>query len=400
MRPLPSVNRGWKETPLRELFTNQVLKNDGAEETRYLSLLAGRGVIPYEEKGDIGNRAPEDLSKCKRVSRGDFVLNSMNFGIGSFGVSRYEGVCSAVYLVLKPNPSTDPRFLSYVFALPAFQKAVQSLGDGILAHRAAVTWGDLKNVCIAIPPLEEQRAIADYLDRETAQIDELVSKLNKADSLLGDRLVSARTELTRQGLSKNVEFKGTGRDDLGVIPRHWKLIAIRRIAQIRNGADYKAVEVTEGGYPVYGSGGEFRRSSEFLFDGTSVLFGRKGTIDRPLLVSGRFWTVDTMFYSEIDQSQIDPEYFHAYATTMPFSYYSTSTALPSMTQQDLLSHVLPIPEKGEQERIVVELRGISAQVAISREKVAKLIETVLERRAALITAAVTGQIDVGTGRAA
>ena len=55
-----------------------------------------------------------------------------------------------------------------------------------------------------------------------------------------------------------------------------------------NGADYSAVEVETGGYPVFGSGGEFRRASDYLFDGESVLFGRKGTVDKPLYVNGRF----------------------------------------------------------------------------------------------------------------
>jgi type I restriction enzyme S subunit len=112
---------------------------------------------------------------------------------------------------------------------------------------------------------------------------------------------------------------------LPVLPDRWEVVQMRRLVTFRNGADYKDVEVDEGGFPVYGSGGEFRRASNYLYDGPSVLFGRKGTTDRPLLVSGKFWTVDTMFYTELGDA-IEPRFLHHYATTMPFSYYSTSTA--------------------------------------------------------------------------
>jgi type I restriction enzyme S subunit len=84
------------------------------------------------------------------------------------------------------------------------------------------------------------------------------------------------------------------------------------------------VEVDSGGYPVYGSGGIFKRSSSYLYDGKSVLFGRKGTINKPLVVEGRFWTVDTMFYSEIFQNS-EAEYIHFQASLFPFDLLSTNT---------------------------------------------------------------------------
>lgn len=70
------------------------------------------------------------------------------------------------------------------------------------------------------------------------------------------------------------------------------------MAKIQNGCDYKHVQV-EDGYPVIGSGGQFTYATEFLYQGESVLFGRKGTIDKPLYINDAFWTVDTMYYTEI-----------------------------------------------------------------------------------------------------
>jgi type I restriction enzyme S subunit len=158
---------------------------------------------------------------------------------------------------------------------------------------------------------------------------------------------------------------------------------MRRIATFRNGADYKHIEVGDGGYPVYGSGGEFRRASDYLYDGVSVLFGRKGTIGKPLLVSGRFWTVDTMFFTELSP-EVEPRYLHYYATTMPFDYYSTSTALPSIAQTDLGGHRMPLPPLDVQRAIADFLDRETARIDTLIAEQQKLIHLLQERRQAAI----------------
>lgn len=164
---------------------------------------------------------------------------------------------------------------------------------------------------------------------------------------------------------------------------------MRRIATFRNGADYKHIEVVDGGYPVYGSGGEFKRASDYLYDGVSVLFGRKGTIGKPLLVSGRFWTVDTMFFTELSP-EIEPRYLHYYATTMPFDYYSTSTALPSITQTDLGGHRMPLPPLDVQRAIADFLDRETARIDTLVAEQQRLIDLLRERREATIVEALEG----------
>ncbi|MGP5591323.1 restriction endonuclease subunit S, partial [Corynebacterium variabile] len=171
------------------------------------------------------------------------------------------------------------------------------------------------------------------------------------------------------------------------LPHGWKRTQLRRLVDIRNGRDYKAVEVTEGGYPVYGSGGEFRRASKFLHDGESILFGRKGTIDRPLYVDGKFWTVDTMYYA-VPFEHVCARFLYYFATTIPFNYYVTSTALPSVTQSDLAGHPIDLPPLDEQRAIADyldrETQKIDELIAEQRE----LIETLENRRQATIEASV------------
>jgi restriction modification system DNA specificity domain protein len=104
--------------------------------------------------------------------------------------------------------------------------------------------------------------------------------------------------------------------------------------KFRSGQDYKHVDDPAGSVPVYGSGGIFASASDYLYDGESVLFGRKGTIDRPAYVCGKFWTVDTMFYTELREG-VSGRWLYYWATTIPFGLYSTDTALPSMTSSVL-----------------------------------------------------------------
>lgn len=173
----------------------------------------------------------------------------------------------------------------------------------------------------------------------------------------------------------------------------WPTTTFGRLARIGNGSDYSNVEVEQGGYPVYGSGGEFRRASSYLFDGESVLFGRKGTVDRPLYVTGKFWTVDTMFYSVIDRSRLLPRFAYYWATTLPFGAWATATALPSMTSSAIKAAPMMLPSLGEQRAIADYLDRETAQIDAFIAKNEELITLLNERRAVVIARAVTRGLD-------
>ncbi|MCO7546404.1 MULTISPECIES: restriction endonuclease subunit S [Stutzerimonas] len=187
-------------------------------------------------------------------------------------------------------------------------------------------------------------------------------------------------------------YKDSGVEWLGEVPEHWVMGSLKNMAQIRNGKDYKAVESSDGEYPVIGSGGQFSNATQYLYEGESVLLGRKGTIDKPLYINGRFWTVDTMFYTEISKGAC-AKFFYYNSLTIPFDYYSTSTALPSMTQADLLNHPAAIPTKLEQTQIARFLDHETARIDALIEEQQRLIELLKEKRQAMISHAVTKGLD-------
>ncbi|NIL87495.1 hypothetical protein RhoFasGS6_04922 [Rhodococcus fascians] len=167
---------------------------------------------------------------------------------------------------------------------------------------------------------------------------------------------------------------------------------LRHLAQIRNGMDHSKVQDDSGAYPVYGSGGRFTSASSPLFCGPAVLLGRKGTIDKPLLVDGNFWTVDTMFCAQ-PHKQVDPRFLYYACTTIKFDMLSTSTALPSMTQTDLKAVRLPAPDFDTQIEVSAFLDRETTKIDALIAKQEQLIGMLRENRASTISKAVTRGLD-------
>jgi len=187
------------------------------------------------------------------------------------------------------------------------------------------------------------------------------------------------------------EYKETGVQWLGSIPEHWEVVPFKRLVDIRNGRDHKDVEQEEG-YPVIGSGGPFAFASEYLYDGEAVLLGRKGTIDKPLYVNGRFWTVDTMYWAKICTNTCG-RFAYYVAKTIPFSYYTTSTALPSITKGTLDRNPVPLPPLDEQKAIADFLDRETARIDQLIEKKRRLVELLVARHETLRDTAVSKGLD-------
>jgi len=189
--------------------------------------------------------------------------------------------------------------------------------------------------------------------------------------------VAAKSKIKRKDKrrqSMSVEMKDSGIAWIGEIPKHWEVTMLKRLLQINNGADYKAIE-SDSGIPVIGSGGQFAWAKKYMYDGEVVLLGRKGTIDKPLYYKGKFWAVDTMFYS-IPTDKTIGKFAYYISNCLPFKVYSTSTALPSMTQTILGNMNVVLPSKEEQSRIANFLDKKCAEIdeliALQEQMIAQL----------------------------
>ncbi|WP_201535241.1 restriction endonuclease subunit S [Psychrobacter ciconiae] len=387
----------WEETPVFSCFDATFERNLDGKETNVLSLSYGN-IIKRDVDTNFG-LLPESFNSYQIVGVGDIILRLTDLQNDKkslrVGLAKEKGIITSAYLKLRPKERLDSGFAYRLLHSYDTTKVYYGLGGGL---RQSMKFEDFRRLPVLVPPYEEQTQIANFLDHETAKIDTLIDKQKTLIKLLKEKRQAVISHAVTKGLNPDAPMKDSGVEWLGDVPEHWEVGRLKNVLKIRNGRDYKAVEVESGGYPVYGSGGIFKRSSAYLFDGESVLFGRKGTIDKPLLVSGKFWTVDTMFYSEISKNA-KPEYIYYQALLFPFDKLSTNTALPSMTQEDLLELGFVIPSMNEQKEISQYLNNKLTNFSNLVDKAEQAIKLMQERRTALISAAVTGKIDVRDWRA-
>lgn len=187
------------------------------------------------------------------------------------------------------------------------------------------------------------------------------------------------------------EYKDSGVQWLGEIPSHWEVVPLKYCININNGRDYKEYESSEG-IPVIGTGGQFAYSSVEMYSGEVVFFGRKGTVDKPFYYKGGFWAVDTVFYA-IPKNNMVCKYLYYVGTTIPFGLYSTSTAIPSMTQTDLMNNSITLPPRAEQNAMVEYLDSVTSQIDTAIEQQQKMIDLLNERKQIIINNAVTKGLD-------
>jgi type I restriction enzyme, S subunit len=147
------------------------------------------------------------------------------------------------------------------------------------------------------------------------------------------------------------KYKNTS---VGLIPIDWDVKKLGEIAKIKHGRDQKQVICDNGIYPILGTGGEIGRTNSFLYDKPSVLIGRKGTIDKPRFMDTPFWTVDTLFYTELSQNIVPIWLFNVFQT-INWYYYNEASGVPSLSGSTISAINIPIPPIPEQEKIAAIL---------------------------------------------
>lgn len=165
------------------------------------------------------------------------------------------------------------------------------------------------------------------------------------------------------------EMTDTGNDCLTCIPAEWSHPRLKYYCKISNGADPK----TEGNIPAYGSGKEVVKYCGEYKEGPAILLGRKGTLDNPRYVEGKFWNVDTAM-DAYPINGINPRFLFFITTILDIQRYATSTAKPSMTQGDYYNMPIPVPSREEQDSIVAFIDSKCAAIDEAIERHKKIIE--------------------------
>lgn len=391
-----------------------------------MSVSQTRGVIRRSELTDKPPRA-ETLDVYKICHKGDVVFNKMSIRAGALGVANENGLITYHYEVMRPRNGADARYLVYLVKSVWFTGELVSRERGIGAGDQAnvrtteVPFSVLRTIDAYIPEPSGQRAIADFLDRETAQIDELIGKQNALIELLGERRKAVITQAVTRGLDPSVPMKDSGVDWLGDVPEEWPVGRISYFCKVDLGkmvqptpsnpldvlAPYmRAANVQPDGVV------DFRSVNQMWFrpgelgglgleaGDVVVVEGGIGGYGRSAYLSESLpgWGFQNSINRVRPQSGHDGRYLNYVLLMSRFvgfiAAYCTGVSMPHLTAEKLERIVVPAPPAGVQVQIADFLDEATERIDTLVKKAVAIMDLLRERRSALITAAVTGKIDV------
>lgn len=202
------------------------ISNNPIQTNNVLSLTNKLGVVPYEEKGNQGNKSKENVYEYKLAYPNTIVANSMNILIGSVGLCDYFGCVSPVYYVFRAKKYNNIKFLNYVFQTVGFQRELRKYANGILEIRLRVSSNDILKRFIPFPSEIEQQRIADFLDSECGKIDGVKADIQAQIDTLEQYKRSIITEAVTHGLNPSAPMKDSGVDYIDKIKNDWRITKI------------------------------------------------------------------------------------------------------------------------------------------------------------------------------
>lgn len=374
------------------------------------------GIVPQLETA----AKSDDGDNRKKVCSGDFVINSRSDRKGSSGASPLNGSVSLINTVIVPKENIEIKYAHYLFRSTSFQEEYYRYGKGIVADLWSTNYSEMKNISIPVPSLDEQIKIAAFLENETEKIDRLIAKKERLIELLKEKRQSVVSHAVTKGFDPKVKMKDSGVKWLGEIPEHWKVKAIKHVVSIPvTDGPHETPEFFDEGVPFVSaeavSSGviEFTKIRGFISQERHKQYSlkylpQKGDIF--MVKSGA--TTGITAIVETDQEfniwsplavircnrESNPYYVLNFMRSL---YFQEAVALNWNfgTQQNIGMGVIenlfcPVPSQQEQKAIAEYLTSFTKQFNTLISEANNAIELLKERRSALISAAVTGQIDV------
>lgn len=373
-------------------------------------------IIEAESKSN--DTTDDDPGLANVFKEGDVLFGKLRPYLAKACHAPRDGVCSTELLVMRPAESLHPRFLLYSLLTPDFVGAVDASTFGAKMPRAS--WDFIGSLEIPVPPIEAQAVIAAYLDRETARIDGLIAEKERMLALLEEKRAALISRVVTRGLDPNSPLKSSGHEWLGDIPAHWKIQPIKYLAVVGNGSTPSVENVNywdDEGYPWLNSSvvnvSPVTDASRFVTETAlrechlpkiqppAVLVGitGQGKTRGMAAVLGIEATINQhVAYIKPRSQELDTEYLsyllgHAYAFLRSDSDGAGSTK-GAITCEQLSNMKIPVPPISEQIDICSRIRQSLDVSKPLRADIKRSLDLLTERRAALITDAVTGQIPI------
>ncbi|MEQ1081207.1 MULTISPECIES: restriction endonuclease subunit S [Acinetobacter calcoaceticus/baumannii complex] len=218
-----SIPTHWNVLKLGSIFEQ---RNEKVSDQDYPALsVTKNGIVPQ-----LDNAAKtKDGDNRKLVLEGDFVINSRSDRKGSSGLSSLDGSVSLINIVLKPR-KIEPKFSHHLMKCNAFIEEYYRVGRGIVADLWTTRFEEMKTMNLALPNIEEQRKITEFLDQKTSEIDQAIAIKQQQIALLNELRQIVIQKAMTQGLDPNVPMKDSGVEWIGAIPEHWQIKKIKHVA--------------------------------------------------------------------------------------------------------------------------------------------------------------------------
>lgn len=411
-----SIPTHWNVLKLGSIFEQ---RNEKVSDQDYPALsVTKNGIVPQ-----LDNAAKtKDGDNRKLVLKGDFVINSRSDRKGSSGLSSLDGSVSLINIVLKPR-KIEPKFSHHLMKCNAFIEEYYRVGRGIVADLWTTRFEEMKTMNLALPNIEEQRKITEFLDQKTSEIDQAIAIKEQQIALLNERKQIVIQKAVTQGLDPNVPMKDSGVEWIGQIPEHWKCVKLKYFIDLIPGYAFKSEEYSSNdkdikllrginvspnqikwSETVYWSVEKVDMYKEYLLQEGDIVIA----MDRP-------WVSGGIRIAEISKhdlpalllqrvarmrgkSGISNKYLKLLLTNDLFLAYFTpmltGISVPHISGDQIGDFICPLPIIDEQNQIIQYLEQKLSEIEKAKELLLTQIEQLTEYKTTLINDAVTGKIKV------
>ena len=361
----------------------------------------------------------DDRSKYKRVAPGDLAYNMMRAWQGAFGSVVVEGMVSPAYVVARPKTSLPTEWVEYLLRTEFAVNEIKRFSRGITDFRLRLYWDEFKNLRICSPPTQERACILRFLGRETAKIDALIAEQQRLIALLQEKRQAVISHAMTKGLNPDAPMKDSGVEWLGEVPEHWNVAASKHHWLVTD-CKHVTAEFTQEGYPLASNReaqGRWidltnakRTTDEFynlLTEGSrtpepgDLVFTRNATVGEvaevPAQIESFALGQHVVILKKLKGGHCSSFAWHLLRSTAVSNQLERAmigSTFRRINVEQIKAISVPIQPSHEQVSIAIYLEQVSDQWSKQEQDASHCVSLLQERRAALISAAVTGQIDV------
>jgi type I restriction enzyme S subunit len=390
-------------------------RRERASDTEFEPLsVTKHGIVPRLESA----AKTQDGDNRKKVLAGDFVINSRSDRKGSSGLSPLDGSVSLICTVLIPTGLYGP-FIHHLFRSELFQEEYYRWGKGIVADLWSTNFSDMKNIVLGVPSETEQIQIARFLDHETARIDALIEEQQRLIELLKEKRQAIISHAVTKGLDPTVQMKDSGVEWLGEVPAHWVVADLKWFWSVTD-CKHITAEFVDDGTPLasirevqcrYVTLENAKQTTEVFYRqlieagrkpvAGDLIFSRNATVGEVAQVAD--WHPPFAMGQDVcllkkQFEWLSSDYLQAVlrspVVTVQLDNLMIGSTFKRVNVEDIRGLVVPMPPEDEQQQIAEYLNSEAGLFDSLLSECKVMIGLLQERRSALISAAVTGKIDV------